>query len=91
MMLDAATCEAALQSSAHVNDAAAACAELLASERRRLSEDAKFATFDDVQDYVDLACVIVIVACAALAAGLTMGVTSLESSELRVIVRTGWQ
>ena len=28
-------------------------------------------------------------ACAALAAGLTMGVTSLESSELRVIKRTG--
>ena len=79
-MLDAATCEAALADSAHVNDAAAACAELIETlGRRRLSEDAKFATFDEVQDYVDLACVIVIVACAALAAGLTMGVTSLES------------
>ena len=90
MMLDAATCEAALAASEHVADASKACADLVATlERRRLTEDAKFATFDDVQDYVDLACVIVIVACAALAAGLTMGVTSLESSELRVIVRTG--
>ena len=89
-MLTAATCEAALQHSEHVADASKACAELIeALGRRRLSEDAKFATFDEVQDYVDLACVIVIVACAALAAGLTMGVTSLESSELRVIVRTG--
>ena len=92
MMLDAATCEAALAASAHVTDAVGACADLVtALQRRRLSEDAAFATFDDVQDYVDLACVIVIVACAALAAGLTMGVTSLESSELRVIVRTGSQ
>ena len=91
-MIDAATCEAALQASAHVTDHVAACADLVtALQRRRLSEDAKFATFDEVQDYVDLACVIVIVACAALAAGLTMGVTSLESSELRVIVRTGSQ
>jgi metal transporter CNNM len=89
-MLTAESCEAALAGSAHVADAAAACADLVTNlQRRRLSEDAKFATFDEVQDYVDLACVIVIVACAALAAGLTMGVTSLESSELRVIVRTG--
>ena len=64
-MLTAATCEEALAASAHVADASKACADLLA-ERRRLSEDAKFATFDEVQDYVDLACVIVIVACAAL-------------------------
>ena len=82
-MIDAATCEAALAASPHVADAAAACADLVtALQRRRLSEDAKFATFDEVQDYIDLTCVIIIVACAALAAGLTMGVTSLESSEL---------
>ena len=47
-MLDAATCEAALQSSAHVADAAAACADLVtALQRRKLSEDAAFATFDE--------------------------------------------
>ena len=69
-MIDAATCEAALQSSAHVADAAAACAELIETLQRgrRLSEDDPFATFDEVQDYVDLACVVIIVACAALAA-----------------------
>jgi predicted Abi (CAAX) family protease len=89
-MLTAATCSEALANSAHVTNAAAACGELLATlQRRCLSEDASFATFDDVQDWIYLACVIVVVACAAMAAGLTMGVTSLESSELRVIARTG--
>lgn len=89
-MLDAATCTEALEGSKHVRNAAAACAELFTTlQRRRLSEDASFATFDDVQDWVYLSCVIVVVACAAMAAGLTMGVTSLESSELRVIARTG--
>ena len=58
-MLDAATCEAALKLA--VADAPPAEGY---TEEEGLSEDAAFATFDGVQDYVDLY-VIVIVACAA--------------------------
>ncbi|KAK7235137.1 CNNM metal transporter [Aureococcus anophagefferens] len=63
-------------------DADRACA-LLADEfagRRSLREEG-FAPFDDVQDYVNLLG-------TAGAAGLTMGVVSLDATELRIMLRT---
>ena len=70
---DLRSCPANLGPRRRLASACATCVTAL--QRRRLSEDATFATFDDVQDYVDLACVIVIVA-VPLCSGLTMGVTS---------------
>ncbi|KAH8049025.1 hypothetical protein JL721_11796 [Aureococcus anophagefferens] len=65
-------------------DADRACA-LLADEfagRRSLREEG-FAPFDDVQDYVNL-----LGTAACIAAGLTMGVVSLDATELRIMLRT---
>ncbi|KAH8048818.1 hypothetical protein JL722_12281 [Aureococcus anophagefferens] len=75
-------------------DADRACA-LLADEfagRRSLREEG-FAPFDDVQDYVNLLGTACIVAARrgqgrTRAAGLTMGVVSLDATELRIMLRT---
>ena len=70
-------------------DADRACA-LLADEfagRRSLREEG-FAPFDDVQDYVNLLGTAACIVAAALAAGLTMGIVSLDATELRIMLRT---
>ena len=48
-----------------------------------------FAEFDRVEDWVNLVGTVVCVCLAAVAAGLTMGIVSLESVDLRVKMRTG--
>ena len=48
-----------------------------------------FAKFDDVDDWMNFAGTLICICLAALAAGLTMGIVSLESLDLRVKMRTG--
>ena len=48
-----------------------------------------WATFSDAEDYVNLAVAIFCVCGAAMAAGLTMSMTSLEAVQLRIIKRSG--
>ena len=71
-------------------NAAEICASLLGDARRRLEEDGgSFAHFDSPQDYTNLLLSLACMLCAALAAGLTMGVVSLEEVDLRVKLRCG--
>ena len=71
-------------------NAAEICASLLGDARRRLEEDGgSFAHFDNPQDYTNLLLSLACMLCAALAAGLTMGVVSLEEVDLRVKLRCG--
>ena len=71
-------------------NAAEICASLLSDARRRLEEDGgSFAHFDNPQDYTNLLLSLACMLCAALAAGLTMGVVSLEEVDLRVKLRCG--
>ena len=65
------------------------------SSSRRLSDDGTvdgmdgFAKFDEESDYVNAALVLLCVMTAALAAGLTMGLVSLEPFDLRYKERSG--
>lgn len=55
---------------------------------RRFLREAGFAPFDDLEDWLNLLGVFVCIVCAALAAGLTMGIVSLDATELRIMLRT---
>lgn len=54
---------------------------------RRLGEEG-FAAFDEAGDWLNLIGALVCVVCAGLAAGLTMGIVSLDALELKVVART---
>ena len=84
MVLTTSTCRSILQPLLNSTALDSACSELVDVA----DEDPPFADFSTIQDYIDLGITIACVLTAAIAAGLTLGVVSLDHLDLRIKERS---